>query len=53
MFTKNGFKPNLNVMDNQCSKKVQDFITSTNADIQLVNRDDDQVNTAEQEIQTW
>jgi hypothetical protein len=28
-FTEHGFKPKLNVMDNQCSKAVQAFIKST------------------------
>jgi hypothetical protein len=37
--TDRGFKPKLNVMDNQCSKAVQTFIKSTGADIQLVNPD--------------
>eukprot|EP00804_Cyclotella_cryptica_P019448 CCRYP_006615-RA/>CCRYP_006615-RA protein AED:0.18 eAED:0.18 QI:0/0/0/1/1/1/3/0/869 len=40
-------------MDNQCSKAVEKYIKSTKADIQLVNPDDHQVNTAERAIQTW
>ena len=52
-FTKSGFKPTLNVMDNQCSHKIQQFIWSTIADIQLVNPDDHQVNASELAIQTW
>ena len=52
-FTERGFKPKLNVMDNQCSKAVQAFIKSTGADIQLVNPDDHRVNAAERAIQTW
>jgi hypothetical protein len=51
--TDRGFKPKLNVMDNQCSKAVQTFIKSTGADIQLVNPDDHRVNAAERAIQTW
>jgi hypothetical protein len=51
--TNKGFKPKLNVMDNQCSKCIQNFIKSTNADIQLVNPDDHRVNAAERAIQTW
>eukprot|EP00804_Cyclotella_cryptica_P019678 CCRYP_016444-RA/>CCRYP_016444-RA protein AED:0.41 eAED:0.38 QI:0/0/0/1/0/0/3/0/339 len=35
--TKRGFRPRLNVMDNQCSKAIQQFIESSNAQIQLVN----------------
>ncbi len=51
--TEKGFKPKLNVMDNQCSRAVQKFIKSTGADIQLVNPDDHRVNAAERAIQTW
>ena len=51
--TTKGFKPKLNVMDNQCSKAVQTYIHSTGADIQLVNPDDHRVNAAERAIQTW
>jgi len=40
-------------MDNQCSRKVHDFITSTKADIQLVNPDDHRVNAAKCTIQRW
>ena len=52
-FTKSGFKPKLNVMDNQCSHKIEQFIRTTKADIQLVNPDNHQVNAAEQAIQKW
>ena len=48
-----GFKPKLDVMDNQCSKAVQKFIKATGADIQLVTPDDHRVNAAERAIQTW
>ena len=51
--TSNGFKPKLNVMDNTCSRAVQKYIKSTQAEIQLVNPDDHQVNACEQAIQTW
>jgi hypothetical protein len=40
-------------MDNQCSHKIQQFIWTTKADIQLVIPDNHQVNAAEQAIQTW
>ena len=40
-------------MENQCSRKVQQYITSTKANIQLVNPYDHRVNEAEQAIQTW
>jgi hypothetical protein len=51
--TNRGFKPQLNVMDNQCSKTIQKFIESSNAKIQLVNPDDHRVNAAERAIQKW
>ncbi len=51
--TKRGFHPKLNVMDNQCSKTIQNFIEKNRAKIQLVNLDDHRVNAAERVIQTW
>ena len=51
--TLRGFKRKLNVMDNHCSKKVQEFISKNNTDIQLVNQDYHRVNVAERAIQTW
>jgi hypothetical protein len=51
--TSKGFKPKLNVMDNACSRAVQKYIKSTEADIQLVNPDDHRVNACKQAIQTW
>jgi len=45
--TERGFKPKLNVMDNQCSKAIEKYIRSTKATIQLVNPDDHRVNAAE------
>jgi hypothetical protein len=48
--TARGFKPKLNVMDNQCSKRIQRYIKSTGVDIQL---DDHRVNACERAIQTW
>jgi hypothetical protein len=51
--TTRGFKPKLNIMDNQCSKRIQRYIKSTGAGIQLVNPDDHRVNACERAIQTW
>jgi UDP-glucose 6-dehydrogenase len=51
--TARGFKPKLNVMDNQSSKRIQKYIKSTGADIQLVNSDDHRVKACERAIQTW
>ena len=47
------FKPKLNIIDNQCSKRIQNYITSQGTDIQLVNPDNHRVNAAERAIQTW
>ena len=52
-FTQRGFKPKLNVLDNQCSKKVQEFISQNNTDIKLVSPDDNRVNAVERAIQAW
>ena len=35
MTTKSNCKPVVNVMDNECSKVVQEYITSNNIDIEL------------------
>ena len=40
-------------MDNQCSRRIQKYITSQGTDIQLFNPDDHRVNAAERAIQTW
>ena len=49
----NGFKPTLNVTDNECSKAVQNYITSQNVNYQLVEPDSHQANAAERAIQTF
>ena len=48
-----GHQPQLNVMDNECSKAVQQYITSEKIDIQLVEPHDHRVNAAERAIQTF
>ena len=48
-----GFKPKLNVMDNECSKAVQKYIDSQNVSWQLVEPDNHRVNAAEKAIQTF
>ena len=40
-------------MDNQCSRRIQKYITSQGTNIQLVNPDDHWVNAAERAIKTW
>ena len=47
------FTPILNVMDNECSKAVLEFIESTNAKIQFVPPDIHRVNAAERAIRTF
>ena len=48
-----GFKPKLNVTDNECSKAVQKYIDSQNVSWQLVEPDNHRVNAAERAIQTF
>ncbi len=48
-----GCKPTLNVMDNECSKTVESYITSQNIDIQLVPPANHRVNAAERAIGTF
>eukprot|EP00804_Cyclotella_cryptica_P000956 CCRYP_018387-RA/>CCRYP_018387-RA protein AED:0.42 eAED:0.42 QI:0/-1/0/1/-1/1/1/0/162 len=51
--TDKGFQPKLNVMDDQGSKAVENYIKSTKTTMQLVNLDDHRINAAERAIQTW
>ena len=46
------YKSTLNVMDNECSKVVERYITSKGIKIQLVPPSNHRVNAAEQAIQT-
>ena len=46
-------KPTLNVMDNEASKAVTNYIKSQNVDWQLVEPDNHRVNAAERAIQTF
>ena len=48
-----GFKPTLNVTDNECSKAVQNYITSQNVNYQLVEPDNHHANASERAIQTF
>jgi len=48
-----GHQPQLNVMDNECSKAVKTYINSENINIQLVEPHDHRVNAAERAIQTF
>jgi len=51
--TAKGFKPNLNIIDNEASKAVQNFIESNDTEWQLVEPDNHRVNAAERAIQTF
>ena len=48
-----GYSPALNVMDNECSKTVEQYIRSNNIAIQLVPPDNHRVNAAERAIATF
>jgi hypothetical protein len=48
-----GFKPKLNVMDNQATKYIKKFLTTEECKLQLVEPHNHCVNTAEQAIQTF
>ena len=48
-----GFKPTLNLTDNECSKAVQKYITSQNVNYHLVDPNNHWANAAERAIQTF
>ena len=45
-----GFKPTLNVTDNECSKSLQNYMLSQNVDWQMVEPDNHRVNAAKRAI---
>ncbi|KAL7529888.1 hypothetical protein ACHAWF_004298, partial [Thalassiosira exigua] len=51
-FKQRGFKPKLNILDNECSKLLQEYIESERVRIQMVEPDNHRVNAAERLIQT-
>jgi hypothetical protein len=51
--TSKGFKPKLNVMDNQATKHIKQFLTKQDCRLQLVEPHNHRVNAAEQAIQTF
>eukprot|EP00957_Ditylum_brightwellii_P065951 5001511-Ditylum_brightwellii.AAC.1 len=51
--TSRGFKPQLNIMDNEASKKVKKAILKTQAKYQLVTPHNHRVNTAERAMHTF
>jgi hypothetical protein len=48
-----GFKPKLNVMDNQATKHIKQFLTKNECKLQLVEPHNHRVNAAERAIQTF
>jgi hypothetical protein len=48
-----GFKPKLNVMDNQATKQIKIFLTEEDCKLQLVEPHNHRVNAAERAIQTF
>ena len=48
-----GFKPKLNVMDNQDTKHIKQFLTEEECELQLVKPHNHQVNAAKRAIQTF
>jgi hypothetical protein len=48
-----GFKPKLNVMDNQATKHIKQFLTENKCKLQLVEPHNHRVNAAERAIQTF
>ena len=51
--TEKGFKPKLNVMDNQATKYIRKFLTEEECKLQLVEPHNHRVNAAERAIQTF
>jgi len=48
-----GFKPKLNVMDNQATKHIKQFLTENECKLQLVEPHNHRVNASERAIQTF
>jgi hypothetical protein len=51
--TAKGFKPKLNVMDNQATKHIKKILTENKCKLQLVEPHNHRVNAAERAIQTF
>ena len=51
--TQRNMKPDLHVMDNECSKLLADFIEENDTKIQFVEPNQHRVNASEQAIQTF
>ena len=53
MLEAKGYKPKVNVMDNQATKYIKKFLTKKGCQLQLVEPQNHHVNAAEQAIQTF
>ena len=51
--TAKGFKPKLNIMDNQATKHIKQFLSENKCKLQLVEPHNHRVNAAERAIQTF
>jgi hypothetical protein len=51
--TSKGFKPKLNIMDNQATKHIKQFLSENDCKLQLVEPHNHRVNVAEHAIQTF
>jgi len=51
--TQKGFKPRLNIMDNQATKHIKKFLTENDCKLQVVEPHNHRVNAAERAIQTF
>ena len=48
-----GYKPKMNVMDNQATKFIKKFLTKKECELQVVEPHNHRVNAAERAIQTF
>ncbi len=53
ILTKKGFKPKLNIMDNQATKHIKKFLTENDCKLQVVEPHNHRVNAAKRTIQTF
>jgi hypothetical protein len=53
LVTAKGFKPKLNIMNNQAKKHIKKFLTKNNCKLQVVKLNNQQVNATKRMIQTF
>ncbi len=51
--TSKGYKPKMNIMDNQATKHIKQFLTEQQCQLQLVEPHNHQLNATERAIQTF